>query len=293
MRTNTEFVFMSTGLFEHLNETESYVFFFVTYFACDKQKGQVFKRITASLCNNLGYSANTIRSTIDKLVEKNFLARAEKPDDKNKALRYNYFDDISHYLVLGTHKYAQEFSSELSEILNFLRKSSKHKKPNLKNVFFKVYVNALQASKKGEKWKRNQSRHLHKTLVLHGYLHNKIKFRDKFDKSTLSLSVPYLSAMMQWSRNTVRRVVNTLVELGLVTLKLEGKRIAFLQVRLAERVREGYKQLKSRLFDVRQKTVGVTLNSINKPMGLNRPGKHATPAEHASYLAAMKKAQNH
>ena len=160
-------------------------------------------------------------------------------------------------------------------------------------LFFKVYVNALQASKKGEKWKRNQSRHLHKTLVLHGYLHNKIKFRDKFDKSTLSLSVPYLSAMMQWSRNTVRRVVNTLVELGLVTLKLEGKRIAFLQVRLAERVREGYKQLKSRLFDVRQKTVGVTLNSINKPMGLNRPGKHATPAEHASYLAAMKKAQNH
>lgn len=293
MRKNTEFVFMSTGLFEHLNETESYVFSFVTYFACDKQKGQIFKRSTASLCKNLGYSANTIRSTIDKLVEKNFLARAEKPDIKNKDLRYSYFDDISHYLVIGTHQYAQEFSSELSEILNCLRKSNKQKQPDLKNIFFKVYVNALQASTKCEKWKRNQSRHLHKTLVLHGYLHNKIKFRDKFDKSTLSLSVPYLSAMMQWSRNTIRRVINTLVELGLVTLKLDGKRITFTRVRIAERVRAGYKQLKSRLFDIKQKSQGKTRHPINKPTELTRPGKKATPAEHAYYLAEMRKAQNY
>jgi predicted transcriptional regulator len=105
--------------------------------------------------------------------------------------------------------------------------------------------------------------------------------------------VPYLSAMMQWSRNTIRRVINTLVELGLVTLKLDGKRITFTRVRIAERVRAGYKQLKSRLFDIKQKSQGKTRHSINKPTELTRPGKKATPAEHAYYLAEMRKAQNY
>jgi len=98
---------------------------------------------------------------------------------------------------------------------------------------------------------------------------------------------------MQWSRNTIRRVINTLVELGLVTLKLDGKRITFTRVMIAERVRAGYKQLKSRLFDIKQKYQGKTRHSINKPTELTRPGKNATPAEHSYYLAEMRKAQNY
>ena len=35
-------------------------------------------------------------------------------------------------------------------------------------MYFSKFMLTLQASKKGEKWKRNQSQHLHKTLVLHG-----------------------------------------------------------------------------------------------------------------------------
>jgi len=283
---------MSKGLFEHLNETEAYVFSFVAYFACDEKKGNVFKRTTVSLCNNLGYSANTVRATIERLVQKNFLSRTEKPQSQTKNLRYNYFDDIAHHLEIGSDGYALEFSSELSKLLNGLRAGSKNNKPSLKNVFFKVYVTALQAKKKGEKWKRNQSRHLHKALVLHGFLHNKVKFREQFAKTPLSLSVPYLSTMMQWSRNTIRRIINTLAQLGLITMKIDGRRIVFTRIKMAERIRVGYNQLKSRLFSSAQPASNGTDNSTQKPIGLSRPAKDATPAEHSAFLAAMKSARN-
>ena len=176
------------------------------------------------------------------------MARAQKPENQSKDLRYNYYEDIAHHLEIGSDEYAQEFSSELSHILEGLRKVREYKHPSLKNVFFKVYVTALQAKSKGEKWKRNQSRHLHKALVLHGFLHNKVKFREKFAKSSLSLSVPYLSTMMQFSRNTVRRIINTLSQLGLITMKLDGRRVVFTRIKLPEKLRVGYKQLKSKLF---------------------------------------------
>ncbi len=274
---------MSTGLFEHLNETEAYVFSFVSYFACDKSKGSIFKRSTASLCNQLGYSSNTIRATINSLVEKNFLSKVEKPESPSKDLRYRYYDDIAHHLEIGSDEYAQEFSSELSYILVGLRTKSNCKHGSLKNVFFKVYVTALQAKSKGEKWKRNQSRHLHKALVLHGFLHNKVKFREKFAKSALSLTVPYLSAMLQFSRNTIRRIINTLAQLGLITMKPDGRRIVFTHIKIPEKVRAGYKLLKTKLFGCN------TPIASQKPALLKRLDKGASPAEHAAYLAAMKK----
>ena len=290
MNKNTTFVFMSTKLFEHLNETEAYVFSFVAYFACDKMKGNIFKRSTISLCNNLGYSPNTIRATIDALLEKGFLSRVPKPEIQNKGLRYNYFDEIAHHLEIGSHEYALEFSSELEGMLIGLRNGNKFKNSLMKNVFFKVYVTALQPKTKSEKWKRNQSRHLHKALVLHGFLHNKVKFRDKFVKSALSLSVPYLSTMMQWSRNTIRRIINTLAQLGLISLKLDGRRIVFTRIKMVDRVREGYVQLKSRLFGTTQANNIYKTDPI-KSVRLKRPNSDATPAEHAAYLAAMKRTQ--
>ena len=288
MSKNTNFVFMSTGLFEHLSETEAYVFSFVSYFACDKQKGKLFKRSTISLCNNLGYSPNTIRSAINSLVEKKFLEHAEKPANTTNNLKYSYIEEVSHHLTIGTHEFAKEFSSELAELLYGLRGAKKLTKRPLKNVFFKVYVTALQASKKGEKWKRNQSRHLHKVLVLHGFLHNKSKWNDKYVKTSLALSVPYLSTMMQWSRSTVRRVINTLVELGFVSLKLDTKRVVFTRVKMAEKVRAGYTALRSTLGKVQYATFIPTQVTKVRNDGLKRPGASATPAEHSAFLAAMK-----
>lgn len=282
---------MSTKLFEHLNETEAYVFSFVAYFACDKTKGNIFKRSTISLCNSLGYSPNTIRSAIDTLVEKDFLTRAPKPEIQNKTLRYNYFDEISHHLKIGNDEYAQEFSSELEGVLIGLRNGNKSKNSLMKNVFFKVYVTALQPKTKSEKWKRNQSRHLHKALVLHGFLHNKVKFLNKFDKPALSLSVPYLSTMMQWSRNTIRRIINTLTQLGLITMKLDGRRIVFTHIKMVERVREGYIQLKSRLFGSSNQANNASKADPIKTEKLKRPNSNASPTEHAAYLAAMKSRQ--
>ena len=146
MSKNTNFVFMSTGLFEYLSETEAYVFSFVSYFACDKQKGKLFKRSTISLCNNLGYSPNTIRSAINSLVEKKFLEHAEKPANTTNNLKYSYIEEVSHHLTIGTHEFAKEFSSELAELLYGLRGAKKLTKRPLKNVFFKV-----REKKKGTK----------------------------------------------------------------------------------------------------------------------------------------------
>lgn len=286
MNKNTTFVFMTKGLFEHLNETDAYVFSFVAYFACDDKKGNIFRRTTASLCKNLGYSANTVRAAIERLVKKKFLSHAEKNESPTKDLRYKYFDDISHHLEIGKNQYAQEFSSELRQVLTGLRAGDKHKKPSLKNIFFKVYVSALQAKTKDEKWKRNQSRHLHKALVLHGFLHNKVKFRDKYIKTSLSLSVPYLSAMMQWSRNTIRRIINTLTQIGLITMRVDGRRVIFTGIKMPERVRAGYNQLKSRLFSFAQSASNNANATELKPEGLKRPGAYATPAEHAAFLAS-------
>ena len=290
---NTEFVFMSTSLFEHLTETEAYVFSFVAYFACDEAKGNIFKRTTISLCNNLGYSPNTIRAAIASLIEKDFLKSEAPPERVKKDLKYTYIEDVSHHLKIGDHDAAFEFAYWMQIMLSELRTRGTTKgfydKHNPDVTFFKVPVSALQTDSVGEKWKRNQSRHLHKTLILHAYLHNQDAHAQKYQKPVLSRSVAFLSAMMQWSRNTIRRIINTLSNMGLIKFKLSDNRILFTKINKISKIRDGYTALKSTLHE----NVAERNHALFTNLGLDipRPDSAATPQEHAAYLNSKKARQ--
>lgn len=291
MNNKTQFVFMSDGLFEHLTETEAYIFSFVAYFACDAAKGKIFKRTTASLCKNLGYSSNTIRYAIESLINKSFLLRDTPPTKERKNLKYNYIEEVSHHLKIGSHEYAIKFSDWLSIMLDQLRKGTSkefYKSHPAEVSFFKVYVTALQAKSKTENWKRNQSRHLHKALALHGYLFNKGYWSEKHFNSHFSRSVSFLSAVFQWSPNTIRRLINTLKSLGLIKYKIDSRRILFQKVNMVEKMRHGYKQLISQLTSTHIKSTLPTLNKHISLSALQRPAPNAPPEEHAAFLAKMK-----
>ena len=282
---------MSEGLFEHLTETEAYIFSFVAYFACDETKGRVFKRTTASLCKNLGYSSNTVRSAIESLVSKSFLVKESPPATVKKSLKYNYIEEVSHHLKIGTDEYAVKFSDWLSIMLVQLRKgtSKEFYKSNTAEVsFFKVYVSALQARTNKENWKRNQSRHLHKALALHGYLYNRAYWSEKHFNSYFSRSVSFLSAVFQWSPNTIRRLINTLKSLGLIKYNVDSRRILFHKVYMVEKLRQGYKKLVGRLTHVCERYISPKKNSVSTTSNLKRPGPDATPEEHAVFLEQMK-----
>lgn len=291
MNNKTQFIFMSEGLFEHLTETEAYIFSFVAYFACDISKGRTFKRTTASLCKNLGYSSNTVRCAIESLIKKSFIVKVTPPARERKNLKYNYIEEVSHHLKIGSHEYAVKFSDWLSIMLEQLRKgtSKEFYKSNTAEVsFFKVYVSALQARSNKENWKRNQSRHLHKALALHGYLFNRGYWSEKHYNSYFSRSVSFLSAVFQWSPNTIRRLINTLKSLGLIKYKIDDRRILFNKVYMVEKLRQGYMKLVSRLSPVYNENTSPRSDSkLTTPM-LKRPGPNASPEEHAVFLAQMK-----
>ena len=285
-RKHTEFVFMSTQLFEYLTETEAFVFSFTAYFACDETKGNIFKRTTISLCNNLGYSPNTIRAAINSLIEKKFLKSETPPVREKKDLKYTYIEDVSHHLRIGDHAFAVEFAYWMQLMLNELRtrKTTKgfYEKYKPKVTFFKVPVRALQPDSAGEKWKRNQSRHLHKTLILHAYLHNQDKHTQTYNKPVLSRSVAFLSAMMQWSRNTIRRIINTMSDMGLIKFKLSGNRILFTKIHKIIKMRAGYKSLKSKLHTTDAEKNKAMFSNLG--LDIPRPGPNASPQEHTAYL---------
>ena len=291
MNNKTQFVFMSDGLFEHLTETEAYIFSFVAYFACDAAKGKIFRRTTASLSKNLGYSSNTVRSAIESLIKKSFLVRETPPTRERKRLKYNYIEEVSHYLKIGSHDYAIQFADWLSIMLDQLRKgtSKEYYKSNPSEVsFFKVYVTALQSQSKKESWKRNQSRHLHKALALHGYLFNRGYWSEKHFNSHFSRSVSFLSAVFQWSPNTIRRLINTLKSLGLIKYKVDDRRILFQKVNMVGKLRQGYEQLVTQLVSRVKKVNSPSLNIKTPSTTLQRPGPNATPEEHALFLSQMK-----
>ena len=288
-RKYTEFVFMSTQLFEHLTETEAYVFSFVAYFACDETKGNIFKRTTISLCQNLGYSPNTIRAAIASLIKKDFLKSEAPPERVKKDLKYTYIEDVSHHLKIGTHDFAFEFAYWMQIMLSELRTKGTTKgfyeKYKPKVTFFKLPVSALQAESIGEKWKRNQSRHLHKTLILHAYLHNQDVHAQKYNKPALSRSVAFLSTMMQWSRNTIRRIINTMSNLGLIKFKLSNNRILFTKINKIKKIRDGYTALKSKLHENATERNEALFKNL--ALDIPKPGPDATPEQHSAYWQAM------
>lgn len=290
-KRNTEFVFMSSGLFEYLTDTESYIFSFVCYFACDKKKGNIFKRTTSSICKHLGYSNNTVRAAIDSLVKKDFLQRETPTKTTARKLKYNYIEEVSHHLKIGQHQYANKFAYWLSLMLDKLRDgtSKTYYKTHKTDIsFYKVFVSALQKTNNQDKWKRNQSRHLHKAMALHGYLLNRIYWCEKNFETSFSRSISYLSAEFQWSPNTIRRVINTLKSLGLIKYKKYGQKLRFIKVSMVEKIRQGYDKLSTKIFTYANEVKEQCTNVQSTPV---RPSRSASPAEHAKFLREIKSLQ--
>lgn len=287
IKRNTEFVFMSSGLFEYLTDTESYIFSFVCYFAADKRKGNIFKRTTSSICKQLGYSSNTVRAAIESLVKKGFLERDTPVKTTGRKLKYNYIEEVSHYLKIGQHQYANKFAYWLSLMLDKLRDGTSNTY-KAEISFYKVFVSALQKTNKQDKWKRNQSRHLHKAMALHGYLLNRIYWCEKNFRTSFSRSISYLSAEFQWSPNTIRRVINTLKSLGLIKYKKYGQKLSFIKVSMAEKISQGYEKLSTKILTYTNEVKEQCINVLNTPV---RPRRGASPAEHAEFLRQMKARQ--
>lgn len=264
IRNKTDDVlFMSTGLLEHLNDAESYVFSHVAFFACQKNsvyKG-LFKQTTRAICNKVGYSPNTVRKALESLIDKQFLARVELED--KSTLKYNYIEKVAHRLEIGASEFAQQYSHAMEKMIRETGSKKVDKRIGRDMTFFKVNVGKLRrdSDKVVSKEEKNLSKHLHKTLILHGYLHNQTSWNDKRGRATLSRSVAFLSAMMQWSQNTVRRVINTLKDIGSIGYSYATKTVTFTFVSVINALKTSSKKLRTSLSNltpvVPQKTMPV------------------------------------
>ncbi len=207
--TSNDVVFMATGQFEHLTDTECYVFSHIAFFACQQiPYNRTFKQTTKAICNKVAYSPNAVRNAIRSLIEKEFLKKVNKPVIP-KEERFTYYDDIAHHLTIGNHEYAKRFAKSLQRAL--LETKSKHKGIGGRDItFFPVNVGRLHHEADIDAVSGNQSKHVHKTLILHAYLYHNHKWNLEKGRNKLSRSVSFLSGMLKWSQNTVRRLINSL-----------------------------------------------------------------------------------
>jgi transcription initiation factor IIE alpha subunit len=241
-------LFMSTGLFEHLNDAESYVFSHVAFFACQKEgrfKGN-FKQTTQAICNKVGYSANTVRKALGDLIDKKFLSVVK---EEAQTLKYNYIDKVAHKLTIGEADYAVKYANAMATMLK--ESVTKHKKVTVPRdmTFFKVNIGKLRRDTNTvvDKKQKNLSKHFHKTLILHGYLYNQTSWNKKRNRNNLSRGVAFLSAAMQWSQNTVRRVINTLKDIGAVGYSYATKTVTFTFVSVINAIKNTSKKLRTKL----------------------------------------------
>lgn len=282
---------MSTGMFEHLTDTEAYVFSHIAYFACQKKIfNWTFKSTTQSICNKTGYSPNAVRAALDSLTEKKFL---RKPDLEPKASsqKYTYYDEISHTLTIGEHSYAMEYAKWLEIAL----KDAKNKSAGglVREIsFFKVYVGKL--NKKPNRLKLNQSKHMHKLLILHGYLYNQTNWNVKKFRPSLNRGVRFLALAFQWSQNTIRRLINSLSDLGFVKYEYKNKAITFVAVNAIENLTGFLNVLRITLQSDKattQQTTAATQKPVSKPETLlppKRSFKPSSPAEAVAFLNNLK-----
>ena len=93
-------LFMSSGQFEQLTDTESFVFSHIAFFACQqKPYKRLFKQTTQAICNKVGYSPNAVRSAISSLIAKGFLIKSE-PQKREEGSYHPYYDNIAHHLKM-------------------------------------------------------------------------------------------------------------------------------------------------------------------------------------------------
>lgn len=289
IRNKTDDVlFMSTDLFEHLNDAESYVFSHVVFFACQtsgKYKG-LFKQTTRAICNKVGYSPNTVRKAIDSLIEKKFLIPVELEDEK-KSLKYNYIDKVAHRLTIGADEFAAKYSNAMFRMLLETKQKKKGPSTEREMTFFKVNIGKLRRDNTQvlSVKDKNMSKHLHKTLILHGYLYNQTSWNNKRGRDKVSRGVGFLSAMMQWSQNTVRRVINTLQDLGAVGYSYETKTITFRFVSVINTIKSYSRKMRTSLSSNEvNEFVKVQENEPAKITNVPEKKKDPTPEEAVAFL---------
>lgn len=264
---SNDILFMSTGMFEHLNDAESYIFSHVAFFACQKEaKYQgLFKQTTRAICNKVGYSPNTVRKALESLIEKKFLSEVALED--KSTLKYNYIEKVAHRLTIGEASYAVTFSGAMQKMLTETGKKKAFKSAGREMTFFRVNVGKLRRDSDNivSKRDKNLSKHLHKTMILHGYLSNQRSWNDKRGKVDLSRGVSYLSALMQWSQNTVRRVINTLRDIGAIGYSYAIKTITFTFVNLIQSIKRTSVKLSTTLVNIKHgKPEKTTLIPLTK-----------------------------
>lgn len=281
-----DIIFMSTDQFEHLDDAENFVFSHVAYFACQPKRKNLFTGSTRAICNKVGYSPNTVRKAIGSLIEKKFLLKEELVEEKT--LKYSYIKKVEHRLRIGEAKFAQDYSEAMEKMIHDIGKKVAFKGVGRDIRFFKVNVGKLRRNNDAPitKADKNLSKHLHKTLMLHGFLYNQRKWDDKRGRESLSRSVPFLSATMQWSQNTVRRVINTLNDIGSIGYSYATKTINFSFVSVIKALYASSKKLKTTLANKNQSLAKIEA-AIDVPKRLQGYSPNQTPAEAAAFLESL------
>ncbi|MDG6100020.1 hypothetical protein EXU34_21410 [Alteromonas sp. ZYF713] len=274
-------VFMSPRQFEFLTDTESFVFAHVAFFACQlRPYKRLFKQTTQAICNKVGYSPNAVRNAISSLITKGFL-KSSQPLEQDQESFHPYYDKISHRLHVGDHDYAQLFARELEKTL-ITSRTKNIKSEGRTMTFFKVHVGQLKRNI--SLLAGNSSKHVHKALIMHGYLHNQHKWNVEKNRNNVQRTVPSLARFLNWSQNTVRRVINTLKYLGILEYSYGNGSVKFITVKQFNAAAKSVRSLITRLC------TGIHRKEHTESATLSVPHqrKPRSPQEAAKYLQQLK-----
>jgi hypothetical protein len=284
MNANSNFddvLFMSSGQFEQLTDTESFVFSHVAFFACQSRPyRRLFKQTTQAICNKVGYSPNAVRSAITSLISKGFLKKGE-PVEREIGSYHPYYDNIAHHLKIGDNNYALLFASELEKTLVAAgRKKPKDQERAI--TFFKVQVGQLKRN--SAMLSGNRSKHIHKALILHGYLLNQHKWNLEKSRPKVCRTVPFLAHFLNWSQNTVRRVLNTLKNLEIITFEFANGVLKFFSVNTFKVLTKSFHGLVTKLSVLIAKAPSI--DHVSTQQSITRIQK--SPREAAQHLQHLK-----
>lgn len=284
MNSNSKYddvLFMSSGQFEQLTDTESFVFSHIAFFACQqKPYKRLFKQTTQAICNKVGYSPNAVRSAISSLIAKGFLVKGE-PQKREEGSYHPYYDNIAHHLKIGDNAYALLFANELEKTLTAAR-NNKFKAQERAITFFKIQVGQLKRNSR--MLSGNRSKHVHKALILHGYLSNQHKWNIEKGRQQVCRTVPFLAHFLNWSQNTVRRVLNTLKNLNIVTFDFTQGVLKFLSVHSFSIKVSSINGLVTKLSTL----VNKTESHKKVAYQIHQPRASKTPREAAQHLQHLK-----
>ena len=278
--TSSDVVFMATGQFEHLTDTECYVFSHIAFFACQQSPyNRTFKQTTRAICNKVGYSPNAVRSAIRSLIDKRFLKKVERTIVSRED-RFTFYDDIAHHLTIGEHEYAKRFAKSLQRAV--VETKSKYKGVGGRDItFFPVNVGRLHQETDADAVSGNQSKHVHKALILHAYLYHNHKWKIEKGRRKLSRSVTFLSGMLQWSQNTIRRILNSLKSFSALEFIYEDAAVSVTSMNPILRLKSMAGKLTATL---KQKFSGKPKKAPVLQERTAKSNPRLTPAEAAAYL---------